>query len=268
LLSEWLADVRCSSGVRLVVAPNLPEEAICAIGSNAIPTLLKWISYEGSSQSFGQIPPGTRWHKLSTGELAETAPSAFGFLGAAARPAIPQLTRLVRTSSEHWRAERCAAALAAIGPEAIPTLCSLATNGPPWVRYAGAAALERFCRKPEGLQTLPALIKCLEDTNTYYSAAGEAQLSLIVLLETYPAATLPALTNALQSPSPEARRLAIGCLQVETESTNFPPTALPSIRAAMGDSDPQVRSSATNILRQIGEPEAPGANQHLQPTPR
>ena len=231
--------------------------------------LLKWISYEGSPwDSFAHV--GARWHTLSPGELAEEAPTGFGYLGAAAGPAIPQLTGLVRESSDHWRAERCAAALAAIGPEAIPTLCSLSTNGPPWVRYAGAGGLERFCRKPEGLQTVSVLAKCLEDTNTDYSAAGQAQLCLLGLLETYPAFTLPALTNALHSPSAEARRIAIGCLMTfeDENPTNIPPSALPALRAALGDSDLQVRRCSTNILRQVGELDAPSANQHLQPTPR
>ena len=49
ILSEWLADVRCCSGVTLVGAPDPPKDAVRAMGTNAIPTLLKWISYERSA---------------------------------------------------------------------------------------------------------------------------------------------------------------------------------------------------------------------------
>jgi hypothetical protein len=235
------------------------------MGTNAIPPLVLWISYERSpSDKFPRAldVPHWRWHTLNPDELADSAPFGFGLLGVVARPAIPELTRLARTSSDHTRAERCAWSLALMGPETIPNLSSLATNGPPWVRYAGAVGLERFSRTPEGLQTLPVLIKCLEDTNTYYSAAGEAALSLLALLEMYPASALPALTNALHSPSAEARRNAIGCLSLLglENRTNMPPSAVPALRAAVDDSDPQVRSAATSILHDIGELEIPSAN--------
>jgi len=273
-LSEWLADVRCSTGVTLVGAPNPPKDAIQAMGTNALPTLLKWISYEPSpSDKFplaAYVPLHWQWHTLNPDELGDSAPSGFGYLGAVARPAMPELMRLARASSGPDRAQRCAVALAAIGPEAIPNLLSLATNGPSWTRYWAVSALEFFSRKPEGLQTMPVLIKCLGDTNSGYSPAGPAQLVLLNLLDTAPAATLPTLTNALQSPSPRTRLNSIGCLQFfQSENpTNLPPSTAPAFRAALHDSDSMVASIATNILRQMGESEAPAANQHLQPTPR
>jgi hypothetical protein len=272
-LSDWLADVRAGPGFSIVGRPNPPKDAVRAMGTNAIPTLLKWISYERSpSDNFPPAPevPHWRWHTLNPDELGDAADSGFGFLGPVALPAIPELVRLARTSSGPDRAERCAVALAAIGPEAIPNLLSLATNGPSWTRYWAVSALEFFSHKPEGVQTMPILIKCLGDTNSGYSPAGPAQLVLLNLLDTAPAATLPALTNALESPSARTRLNSIGCLQLfQSENpTNLPPSTAPAFSAALHDSDSIVASIATNILRQMGQSEAPAANQHLQPTPR
>jgi hypothetical protein len=246
LLSEWLADQYASSGVTVAGAPNPPKEAVRAMGTNAIPTLLKWISYEGPAPE--PSVPEWRRHPLSRKELAESTMSAFGFLGPVACPAIPELSRLARTSSDPKRAERCAVSLAAIGPEAIPSLISLATSGPPSARYAGAFGLEYFARRPEGVQTLPTLIACLADTNT--QVAGSAQLSLIYM---GPAVTMPALTNALHSSSAQTRLLALGCLLIfKDEEPSLVPAVVPFFRAAMRDPDYQVRDMATNTLRHMG----------------
>ncbi|MEI7940740.1 MAG: HEAT repeat domain-containing protein [Verrucomicrobiota bacterium] len=276
-LSEWLADVRVAPGSSFVGYSYPPEDSIRAMGTNAIAPLLRWISYERSV--WDDFPPAlevphTPRHTLNPDELADTTSYGFRFLGAVAVPAIPELARLARTSSDHTRAERCSYALAGIGPEAVATLCCLATNGPFWVRYAGAGALQWFCREPEGVRTIPTLIKCLEDTNTYYSAAGEAVVSLMNLLQTYPASTLPALTNALGSPSAEARLNAIRCLSMFEDSnitytnTHIASSTLPALRAALRDPDSEVRNEATNILHKMDELETPSANKHLQPIPR
>ena len=266
-LSQWIGDMRLSA----VTSGHAPyDEAIRAMGTNAIPTLLQWISYEPSAwqqwtQTGKAVPSWQPNYNLNPEERAERAQYAFFSLGAVGRPAIPELTRLARTSPDPKRAERCAWSLALIGPESIPSLISLATNGPPWARYAGAFGLERFSRQPEGLQTLPVLMSCLADTNT--QVAGSAQLSL---LNMGPSIAVPALSNVLHSSSTQTRQLALGCLGLfeEENRTNLPPTMVPALRAAMHDPDSEVRSIATNILGRMGNSEAPSANQHLQPTPR
>ena len=271
LLSEWLADV--SAGA-VFGTTTRAEEAIRAMGTNAIPTLLKWISYERSpSDRFPrarEVPQYYRWHTLNPDELAYTAPSGFEFLGAMARAAVPELTRLARTSSDPERADRCTAALAGIGPEAIPSLLSLATNGPPLTRYWAVNGLEYFARKPEGVQTLPVVIRCLGDTEGSYAVDGPAQR---ILISMDPAVAIPALTNALRSASAQIR-LEVARYLPAFEEAGDPrvpreiPAMVTALRAAICDPDYQVRDAATNSLRRMGEWEAPSANQHLQPTPR
>ncbi|HEY9072979.1 MAG TPA: hypothetical protein VIN67_02500, partial [Desulfobaccales bacterium] len=43
LLSEWLGDMRLG---QLYSGPSPTQTAVQAMGTNAIPTLLKWMSYE------------------------------------------------------------------------------------------------------------------------------------------------------------------------------------------------------------------------------
>lgn len=250
LLSQWLGDMNLTS---YSAGPVPHEGAILAMGTNAIPTLLKWIAYERapsqqSNQTEETVPDWRPHYPLSAEARAERSEYAFEFLGTVARPAIPELTRLARTSSGRWRAERCAAALAFIGPEAIPSLLSLATNAPPWARYWALSVLQRFTSDPEGEQTVPVLISCLGYTNTDYNIDGAAQG---ILSSLRPAVAVPVITNALQSPSARARLNAITCLSLyEHGAPGVIP--VPALRAAMRDPDYQVRETATNILRRIG----------------
>jgi HEAT repeat protein len=223
------------------------------MGTNAIPTLLKWISYERppsqqSSQTGKTVASGLPHSPLSPEEQAQRSKYAFEFLGSVAGPAIPELTRLARASSDPKRAENCAAALAFIGPEAIPSLLSLATNAPPWTRCSALEWLQRFARDPEGEQTVSVLISCLGYTNTDYNIDGAAQGILISLR---PAVAVPVITNALQSPSARARLNAIASLLMyPDEAPAMVPVA--ALRAAMRDPDYQVRDMAANILRRTG----------------
>jgi HEAT repeat protein len=224
------------------------------MGTNAIPTLLKWISYqrssaEGTSQTGPTGPASDANHSptLTPEERARRALYAFRFLGAMARPAIPQLTQLTRSSSDADRADRCAESLAAIGPEAIPSLLSLATNGPPLTRWYVVAALEFFALDPAVVPAVPVLIECLGDTNENARISEEAGTVLGLIHP--PAVVVPALTNALRSPAAHMRRQAAWCLAAfEGEAGSV----VPAFRAAMRDPDYQVRVTATNILRRMG----------------
>jgi hypothetical protein len=97
--------------------------AINHMGTNAIPILLRWMSEPDPPEPLK--PHLAPCFTLSRSERAEFA---FRILGGTAGPAIAELTRIARRSSDPKRAERCADSLASIGPGAIPSLLSLATN--------------------------------------------------------------------------------------------------------------------------------------------
>ena len=254
LLSQWLGDMDLHS----YWAGHVPE-AIRAMGSNAVPALLNWIAYERpaphqSSQAGETLRSDLPHYPLSPEERAERSEIAFECLGSVARPAIPELTRLARTSSDPRRADRCAASLTFIGPEAIPSLLSLATNAPPWTRYEAVDCLGRFVHDTEGEQTVPVLISCLGDSNTRWPIDGKAEDDLLSI---GPVLVVPGLTNALQSPSAATRLGAAHCLLAfqDLGDSRLPreiPTVVPTLRTLMRDPDYQVRDIATNILRRMG----------------
>lgn len=265
LLSEWLGDM-CLGEVLNGASPT--EKAVQALGTNAISPLLKWMSYEPSPAELSRETEENmvHWRPVTNlnrypAQRGERAGYAFRCLGAVARSAIPELTRLARTASNQERADRLAFALASIGKEALPSLVSLATNAPSWTRYSAIGALVSFADDTAAATPLvPMLINWLSenDTNTDYPVDGQA---LKVLVAFGPGVAVPALTNALLSGSALTRARAIGCLLLfeYQNPTNVTSAAVPVLRAAMRDPDAEVRSLATRILRDMGGWERVGA---------
>jgi len=210
------------------------------MGSNAIPTLLKWMSDPDPPEA-----PKTNVPPCFNTTRSQRAEMAFAILGETARPAIPELTRLARTSSDPKRVERCVDCLAGIGPEAVGSLLSLATNGPPLASWHGFHALYAFERTPVAVAIAPVLIKCLGDERE--DVVGEAA-SLLAAFN-LPDIVVPALTNAMKSSSALTRSWAVRCLGFHEEP---PVSIIPLLRAAMRDPDNRVRESATNVLRSMG----------------
>jgi HEAT repeat protein len=210
------------------------------MGTNAIPTLLKWMSEPDPPEA-----PKTNVAPCFNTTRSQRAEMAFAILGETARPAIPELTRLALTSSDPKRVERCVDCLAGIGPEAVGSLLSLATNGPPVASWHGFHALYAFERSPVAVAIAPALIKCLSDEREDVVAEAASLLAAFNL----PGIVVPVLTNALQSPSALTRTWAVRCLGFHDEKAV---SAIPLLRAAMRDPDYKVRESATNVLRSWG----------------
>ena len=238
-LSDWTRDLDPHTVVMVGHEPSA-WTAIGHMGTNAIPTLLKWLSEPDPPEPLK--PHLAPCFTLSRSERAEFA---FRILGGAARPAIPELTRLARKSSDPSRAKRCADSLASIGPEAIPNLLSLATNGPRMTRWYAIAALEYFGNdKQLTVPAVPVLIKCMGDSNGDVANKAADVLSRCCS----PDLVVPALTNALQSTSARKRKWAVRCLGWEEQSVS----TIPHLRSAMRDPNYAVRESATNVLRGWG----------------
>ena len=232
-----------------VLVPRPEEEtAIRHIGSNAIPTVLNWISYEASpfktklASLVERLPPRVSRHITSGGkERADRAELVFGILGPEGRAAIPGLTRLARTSCDPARAYRCIRCLTSIGPEAFPSILSLATNGPYRTRWEAISALTLY--REEARRSIPVLIDSLDDTDD--SLAGVAA-SVLGDLECPWSDSFPGLTNVLRSPSAQARFRAVKCvLWVKTPNE----VALPVLLPMLSDPDYDVRDITTNVLQ-------------------
>jgi hypothetical protein len=138
-LSEWLHDAFSASRS----PDNIdPRHAVREIGTNAIPWLVSWISYErGSWQRTARAVLSPSISKSSLGEFIseETAEErsvlaviGFTFLGTNSAPAIPQLAAMMQDPARPQTARRCIQALGQIGGPALPVLAqALAdTNSP------------------------------------------------------------------------------------------------------------------------------------------
>jgi hypothetical protein len=237
-LSDWTRDIDPHAAF-IVGHEPVAWTAIGDMGTNAIPTLLKWMSEPDPPE-----PLKPHLAPCCTLSRSERAQFAFRILGETARPAIPELTRLARRSSDPRRAEHCADSLASIGPEAIPNLLSLATNGPRMTRWYAIAALEYFGSDRLTVPAVPVLIKCMGDRNDDVANKAADVLSRCCS----PEVVVPALANALRSPSTRRRKWAVRCLGWDEHAVS----AVPPLRAAMRDPDCGVRESATNILRGWG----------------
>jgi len=211
-LSEWV-DTWAYSTNR-----DKCDDAIRHIGTNALPYLLRWIQDKPAWKSklnrltrrvFGRYDLGGGDRRFLR---AEHAVEAFRALGPEARPAIPQLMRLMNDSNRLWSAERAARAIARMGTNARPALGNL--------------------------------VALLANTNglAVYAvyAVGELQLE--------PQLVVPGLTNCLRSSNDTIRfsaALALGKFREDACS------AVPALLSATNDASSAVRGAALDALSKI-----------------
>jgi HEAT repeat protein len=236
-LTQWTRDIDPHYAVAVGHEP--PEWiAIRTMGSNAIPTLLKWMAQKD--------PPEPQKPNLApcyTVVRSERAVLAFHILGEAAGPAIPELTRLAITTRDPERADRCINALAAIGPESLPSFIEILTNGTYRARFS---ALEWFpALHVDNTPAMAGMINCLTHKNENLGFRAAQTLSESAIPEPI---LVPALTNALTTASPGGRARIYRCLcwlRVPARA------AAPAIRAGLSDRNGEVRTNATYAAQRI-----------------
>jgi hypothetical protein len=119
-LSEWMKIVSPSGqyGAWLDLESAQGQAAIRSIGTNALPSLLKWISYEMPQWQVRvetNLTRGPAFCKRIAAAMkareirAGRAVQAFGALGREAEPAVPELAALLRTGGK--RSEQAAVAV-------------------------------------------------------------------------------------------------------------------------------------------------------------
>jgi hypothetical protein len=237
-LSYWASqiDPHVSTVVSIngvAVPPPAHQTAIEGIGTNALPTLLKWIAQEDVADTSCLHP--------SWGMQAEWC---FGILGSAARPAIPQLMALALKFPDRQRYDRCINVLVDLAPDSTPSLKQILDKGPDGKRFT---VVEAFALLDTNSATLllPGVIKCLtgRDENLGWRAAqslSESSLS--------PQLILPALTNAVPFASTAGRGRIFRCLYW----SKYPAKeAVPILRKSLLSSNTQIRQEATWALQRI-----------------
>jgi hypothetical protein len=280
-LSKWLsADDQADAGT----APaKEAAAAIRQIGTNALPYLLECVRYETPKTGIRPavanllrlMPRALRSRALTSWALDERGASrarsgimAFAILREdQARPAIPELARLLSDPRSTNISRSIIVALAFAGEDAIPALSAyLATTNAVYrldlVHACGAAAMFRT-------NMVPPLVEWLGHADPEARAAVAFQLGFLVPFTTQPQMVINALIDCLRANSdPSVRVAAIDAIAKYAEDAR---AAVPSLLEMVGQPDRQVREAATNALMEIA-PEAltnspPAPGQLTVPTP-
>jgi hypothetical protein len=229
-LTQWLTrlddgeafGISSSSLPTFSRAQTEAADAIRAIGTNALPFLVedihshpleqalrfklfRLLHMDGFGIGFGRK---TYFSSDVTSEdrIRWRAAQGLAALGPLAKPAIPELTRLLFTNYFHSSIKEAAYALAAIGPDGIAVL----TNAPGRDEWSGMCAIWALGQHPTvGTNVIPFLINA-----TTSSSEGTAcgAIQVLGLFHTDAEQVVPALKNALTNSRAAVRNDATNAL--------------------------------------------------------
>ena len=241
---------------RLVSSGQIPEtaqkEAISRIGTNALPSLVKWIAYSAPKRHlrlFGMnIPLPSRERRA---ELAQGSFIALRSLGVRAAPALPDLVYLLKGTNIDV-AERALSSIDGIGMAGVPALLDYVTNRH---AYSCSSALPPVGAMrnlgTNGAFVVPVLTECLKSSDS--EIAGIAAILLANIgqglgVGAQADVVVAALVGATGSPDEHVRYCAVYALR---RFDAFGKSVVPALVRALGDSDVQVRKAATNSLDRV-----------------
>jgi hypothetical protein len=243
------------------------EQAICQIGTNAFPFLLKWIQHEDPSWRWpainlarsigGRLPRwvtangwtiANRIEDSTSDKLACNADEALRSLGEQATPIIPELMALLTNGTPDLTAISASAILGFIGTNAMPALTAAIED--PFFNEHHGLVLAAICNTHPSLAAaaavVPVLIHCLNETNIPHMAAAAETLGT---LRAEPHLAVPALIGCLKN---NDRGLRFACVHALAEfGTNAQP-AIPALVHCLHDPSAEVENAAAITLGRIG----------------
>ncbi len=268
-LSEWL----------IVYTDNRPlrdqaANAVHHIGTNALPLLVKWMSYKmpkwrktvAGAVALNATSPARRRFLRSVAGLdalrAEVAVAGFEILGPEAAPAVPALTNLL--GDWDWRSranfERATIALKYMGNAGLTPLVCFVTNrnAPTEYRWAAASRIEAPITgwDTHANWAVPVLIGCLDDR-----AVAPQIVRILGDLRLEPALAVPALARCLEH---DYTLISIKAAESLGRFGMSASVAVPDLVKALGSRDKFVRYAASNALEIIA-PEVLKKAAHLPP---
>ena len=246
-LTYWLGE--CAKEPKLFTAgPEAPEcvRAVRAIGTDAIPTLVAWLSYEPHPIKrrlwirlklvLGRFIPFPAWTSTDSGQR-RLALLGFRILGERSAPALPALTKLA--NGPNLRAAVPAVfAMGKAGPAAVPFLEMVLTN--PAATPRNQAARELGGLGTNAMPALPSLLRCVGDADEEVAAASLRAVGAVMQDER----VFAAVTGALNDPRPLIREAAVQALRSGDK-------AAPFLQRALDDPDKGVRDQAKAILQAL-----------------
>jgi hypothetical protein len=254
-LTDWVARYNNNTPVIDLANKYVNEkeaDGIRAIGTNAIPWLLKWIQWDEPkwptklrNATKGRL--SLNWFYRGRKLRADYSMTAVRALGTNADVAIPELARLAGRSGQEASAARAIFSLAYTArPTAIPPLVTLLKSRDVKVRQWAIIALAHA--GPVARSEWPAVLECLKDTDQFVAATAAGILGD---WKSSPEIVVPVLIDALTKP----RFNVNAVVQVVTIAiANYGPeakSAVPVLRKLLESPDDKIRQDATDILLNI-----------------
>jgi hypothetical protein len=231
--------------------------AVQQIGTNALPYLLRAVTFEGSVPAkcviaigdWVPFPPVRLFlHTLGKGTAKSVATRAqFGFraLGPVGKPMVPELGQRLHGTNANIRSASMQA-LAGIGKDGLPPLLAAFNDE----RYADRVAVipwivTAYRRGGEPELAARFWLSCLKDKNP---GVVDSATLLPPLVGVGPEEALPALVEATRDPNEFTRYFAIGYLRTFGKRAL---SAIPAWSSCLTDPQERIRTAATNALLEI-----------------
>ncbi|MDB6067668.1 MAG: repeat-containing protein [Pedosphaera sp.] len=217
-LRSWLETVHMKG---MIVPGSEEETAIRAIGTNALPELLRMISAKNNTTVWSNmlsrmsLRTRFRYHLLSADDVRWDGNGGFLVLGAAAKPAVPALIDLLEHDKNIDVRRHAAIALQRIGPgavEAIPNFIQHANDPDNVVGCVVLGALGDVQARPEVV--IPFLIGNLT-TSQADSSLFRANTTALAKYGKDAQAAVPVLLRFVNGADEAARKNALNWQYIE-----------------------------------------------------
>jgi hypothetical protein len=259
-LSEWLerhaTGWKYDDSMRRVGEDKDSADAILAIGTSALPWLLKWNSEKTPTinvmwQRFVELPDGYKptvvrkaLIRASEEIKHQLAVEGFEVLGTNAASALPELQMAFRNATNTSDISRCAECMKFLGVGALEFFITvIREDGTNFhrtcaIRYIG----DMGYLGTNALPAVPVLLAAAKRPNSWGAARSVGQLQL------QPEIVIPALTNLLTSTNYCERMFSLLGLGFIGKNGSVPRA---SLQTALTDPVSAVRTTATNIVEVI-----------------
>lgn len=206
-LSAWTEDLATGSSKEIREAA---EDAIRHIGTKGIPSLIQMLRARDTFLHRALVVLGRQFNGKQNIALLNITPAqkkydraALGFeaLGPTARPAIPELKKLL---SRHPMPEYVADALSAISPEGVAAILESVPKVAPEKRWALFSSAAKWPAQAPAI--IDALLRSIKSRNAEERRCAAAFLGRF---KENPATTVPALVWALRDPELTVRMQAL-----------------------------------------------------------
>lgn len=251
-LSEWVVTRATAQSYS---ERTQAKEAIKAIGTNALPYLVKWTAFDPGRLrrkiwEHELAIPDWVWNLPVIGKVLDGGQDrawlsqyAFETLGDDAATAIPRLNDIALAPGNPEANQRALMSLMYVGPKATPVLTNLLAK----TNLAGDPMLPAVLKGwgPNAAPLIPVLLQNLASSNNNVVISSIRTLGA---LRINPHRTIPALVTTTSHPLDSIRFAAVTAL------SNFGPEAsnsVPALNKLLSDPNEHVRTNAAATINQI-----------------